>query len=80
MDSTYATTPSMTEPGKAVAPGTPSTKTEVNEIEAGVVAPGTSQKEVSPNWYDVDVVKGTQYTVTGYSMKLDIPRDQVRCG
>lgn len=37
-------------------------------------APG--QKEALPQWYDVDVVKGTQYTVSGYNVKVDTPTDQ----
>ena len=32
------------------------------------VTPATGQKEAVPQWYDVEVVKGTQYTVTGYSV------------
>ena len=79
-DSTSASTPSKTEAGKAVTPTAPSTKTEASDTGAGVLAPGTGQKEVPPTWYDVDVVKGTQYTVTGYSTKVDFPVDQVRCG
>lgn len=34
------------------------------------------QKEAVPQWYDVDVVRGTQYTVSGYSVKVDMPTDQ----
>ena len=43
---------------------------------AGVVAPATGQKEAVPQWYDVDVVRGTQYTVSGYSVKVDVPTEQ----
>lgn len=57
-------------------PATPSNKTDAEDGGACVVAPATGQKEVAPQWYDVDVVKGTQYTVTGYTIKMDIPQDQ----
>lgn len=29
-----------------------------------------------PQWYDVDVVRGTQYTVSGYNVKVDTPTEQ----
>lgn len=35
------------------------------------VTPATGQKEAVPQWYDVEVVKGTQYTVTGYSVAAE---------
>lgn len=38
--------------------------------------PAVGQKEAVPQWYDVDVVKGTQYTVSGYSVKVDTPTEQ----
>ncbi len=41
-----------------------------------MVAPATGQKEAVPQWYDVDVVRGTQYTVSGYNVKVDVPTDQ----
>lgn len=40
---------------------------------ANVVAPATGQKEAVPQWYDVNLVKGTQFTVTGYSVPVDTP-------
>ena len=44
------------------------------EGEEGVAAAG--QKEAAPQWYDVDVIKGTQCTVTGYTIKKETPPDQ----
>ena len=38
-----------------------------------MVAPATGQKEAVPQWYDVDVVKGTQFTVTGYNVATETP-------
>ena len=82
MGSAPATTPNKTETGKAMRPSSPSDKTEANYTGASVVvAPGTGQKEVPTTWYDVNIVNGTQYTVTSYSTKkLYFPMDQVRCG
>lgn len=56
-------------------------KTEGTTIKAdpdqsdtsNVVAPATGQKEAVPQWYDVDIVKGTQFTVTGYNIASDTP-------
>ena len=79
-DSTSASTISKTEPNEAVTLAAPSTKTEVNDANTGVDAPGTDQTEVHPTWYDVDVVNGTVYTVTDYSTNVDFRMDQVRCG
>ena len=79
-DSTSASTTSKTEPNEAVALAAPSTKTEVNGTNTGVDAPGTDQMEVTLTWYDIDVVNGTEYTVTGYSTNVDFRMDQVRCG
>lgn len=41
-----------------------------------MVAPATGQKEAAPQWYDVDIIRGTQYTVSGYSVKVDTPTEQ----
>ena len=79
-DSTSASTTSKTEPNEAVALAAPSTMTEVNDTNTGVDAPGTEQMEVTPTWYDVDVVNGIEYTVTDYSTNVDFRMDQVRCG
>ena len=79
-DSTSASTTSKTEPNEAVALAAHSTKTKVNDTNTGVDAPGTDQTEVTPTWYDVDVVNGTEYTVTDYSTNVDFRMDQVRCG
>ena len=38
-----------------------------------MVALATGQKEAPPQWYDIDVVKGTQYTVTGYQVPIRDP-------
>lgn len=46
------------------------------DSEDGGVATPPSQKEPTPQWYDVDVVRGTQYTVSGYSVKVDTPTEQ----
>ena len=45
-----------------------------------MVAPATGQKEAPPQWYDIDVVKGTQYTVTGYQVPFEDPTMKVRAG
>ena len=45
-----------------------------------MVAPATGQKEAPPQWYDIDVVKGTQYTVTGYQVPIEDPTVKVRVG
>lgn len=50
------------------------TKPESDDSAASASAMG--QKEAVPQWYDVDVVRGTQYTVSGYSVKVDMPTDQ----
>ena len=34
------------------------------------MTPSTGQKEAVPQWYDVETAKGTQYTVTGYSVPV----------
>ena len=36
-----------------------------------MVAPATGQKEAIPQWYDIDVVKTTQYTVSGYQVPVE---------
>ena len=48
---------------------------------SNVVAPATGQKEAVPQWYDVDIVKGTQYTVTSYQMPVDgeVSKRERRC-
>ena len=38
--------------------------------------PAGGVKEAVPQWYDVDVVRGTQYTVSGYNVKVDTPTEQ----
>ena len=43
-----------------------------------MVALATGQKEAPPQWYDIDVVKGTQYTVTGYQVPIEDPTVKVR--
>ena len=44
-------------------------KADSDQSESGnVVAPATGQKEAPPQWYDVEMVKGTQFTVTGYNI------------
>ena len=49
-------------------------KADADQSDAGnVVAPATGQKEAVPQWYDVDVVKGTQFTVTGYNVSTETP-------
>lgn len=49
-------------------------KADSDQSDAGnVVAPATGQKEAVPQWYDVDVVKGTQFTVTGYNVPAETP-------
>lgn len=63
----YNTTPPTPKPkteGMAV-------KAESGQSEAGVVAPATGQKEAIPQWYDIDVVKTTQYTVNGYQVPIE---------
>ena len=79
-DSTSASTTNKTEPNEAVTLAVPSTKTEVNDTNTGVDAQGTDQMEVPPMWYDIDVVNGTEYTVTDYSTNVDFRMVQVRCG
>ncbi len=37
---------------------------------------GTVPKDTPPQWYDVDVIKGTQCTVTGYSVSKETAQDQ----
>jgi len=56
------------------------TKTEASKAEQtstgkGEGEEGGAQRDASPQWYDVDVVKGTQCTVTGYSVKKEGPQD-----
>ena len=53
----------------------PTTKPESDDSPS-TVAPATGQKEAVPQWYDVDVVRGTQYTVSGYNVKVETPTDQ----
>ena len=49
-------------------------KADADQSDAGnVIAPATGQKEAVPQWYDVDVVKGTQFTVTGYNVATETP-------
>ncbi len=38
--------------------------------EQNTVIPSTGQKESQPQWYDVEAAKGTQFTVTGYSVPV----------
>ena len=38
---------------------------------SGSILPTTGQKEVMMQWHDVDVVRGTQYTVTGYQIPVE---------
>ena len=62
--------------GSAQKPKTEGTtiKADADQSEAGnVVAPATGQKEAVPQWYDVEVVKGTQFTVTGYNIPSETP-------
>ena len=80
MDFTYESKPHKPKPRAALSPAVPSTSTEADNTETGVVTPSKSQKEVSPIWYDVDVVKVSQYTVTNYSTKVDFPGDIVSNG
>ncbi len=35
------------------------------------VTPATGQKELVPQWFDVESAKGTQFTVTGYSVPVE---------
>ena len=37
----------------------------------GSILPATGQKEVVMQWHDVDIVRGTQYTVTGYQIPVE---------
>ena len=46
-------------------------KAEPGQSDTGVVAPATGQKEAIPQWYDIDVVKTTQYTVSGYQVPVE---------
>ena len=73
------TAPSKTMLGNVVAPVIP-TKTEAIDNGTNVAVPDTALMEISSRWYDVDLVEGTKYTVTGYSTKLDSHVNQVRCG
>ena len=53
-------------------------KADADQSEASsVVAPATGQKEAPPQWYDIDVAKGTQYTVTGYQVPVEDPTVKV---
>ena len=79
-DFTYESKPRKPKPGTAVSPAVPSTRTEANNTETEVLNPSKSQKEVSPMWYDIDVVEGSEYTVTNYSTKVDFPGDIVSSG
>ena len=47
-----------------------------SDTKSDAEEPAASQKEALPQWYDVDVVKGTQYTVSGYNVKVDVPTEQ----
>ena len=54
-------------------------KADANQSDdSNMVAPATGQKEAPPQWYDIDVVKGTQYTVTGYQVPIEDPTVKVR--
>ena len=54
-------------------------KADANQSDdSNMVAPATGQKEAPPQWYDIDVVKGTQYTVTGYQVPFEDPTMKVR--
>ena len=56
-------------------------KADGDQSSAGnTVTPATGQKEAVPHWYDVDQVKGTQFTVTGYSVPVDMPTDGEQVG
>ena len=43
-----------------------------------MVAPAMGQREVVPQWYDIDIVKGTQFTKTGYQVPLEVEGEKVR--
>ena len=56
-------------------------KADANQSDdSNMVAPATGQKEAPPQWYDIDVVKGTQYTVTGYQVPFEDPTMKVYKG
>ena len=70
----YNTSPAPVKPkteGTAI-------KAESGQSESGVVAPATGQKEAIPQWYDIDVVKTTQYTVSGYQVPVEDEEGKVR--
>ena len=79
-DFTYESKSRKPKPRTAVSPPVPSTRTEASHTKTEVVTPSQSQKEISPMCYDIDVVKGSQYTVTNYSSKVDFPGDIVSNG
>ena len=63
----YSTSPAPQKPktdGAAI-------KADTGQSDSGVVAPATGQKEAIPQWYDIDVVKTTQYTVNGYQVPVE---------
>ena len=50
---------------------TPATTTPSKPDEAPKTVP--TSPEQAPKWFDVDVVKGTQYTVTAYQVPVEDP-------
>ena len=54
-------------------------KAEAEQADPGssAITPATGQKETPPIWYDVDIVKGTQYTVSGYQVPSEGGRNGV---
>ena len=57
-------------------------KTEASKTEQSSTGKGEGeesatggQRDASPQWYDVDIVKGTQCTVTGYTVRKEGPQD-----
>jgi host cell factor len=72
----YNTTPPAPKPK---VEGT-TIKAESGQSEPGVVAPATGQKEAIPQWYDIDVVKTTQYTVSGYQVPVETEDNKQHLG
>ena len=57
-------------PQKPKLEGGASIKAEAGDPN-GSILPTTGQKEVVMQWHDVDIVRGTQYTVTGYQITVE---------
>eukprot|EP00731_Ephydatia_muelleri_P021532 Em0014g123a len=57
-------------PQKPKIEGGAAIKAEVGDPN-GSILPATGQKEVVMQWHDVDIVRGTQYTVTGYQIPVE---------